>query len=520
MTRLVALSLLLLVAGPATAVRAASPSAAVLERIDRLVEERMDANGVPGAAVAIVADGRLVHARGFGTADGEDRRVTPDTPFLLGSTTKSFTALAVMQLVDAGKVQLDASVRRYVPEFQLAEGAADQITVRHVLQHVSGLPPNTEGGPILKAAGDGTPEQAIAEIRGQAPAADPGAEMDYVNANYVLAGLIVERASGEPFGSYVEREIFEPIGMSQSFADPEPALRAGLAAGHRYVFGFTDRTGPTFRPAMLATGYLMSSARDLARYLATLLNDGVTADGTRVVSSASLRTLLTPGRPETELGPWADGASSRYAMGWFVGGPWKEPAILHPGDTADTSSLLVMMPQRGLGVVTLVNASNELAVPGNPTAIGRLERNVVDVLVGERPDTGTSVHRFYLVFDIVVLALLAAATVALTRSVRDVRTRRPPTHRSRSIVGMLGRVLLVGVALGYPLLTGLGWTATWAWHPDLALVLLVLGVLLAATTTVRLGWLLRTRPSVAPPPVTGDGSEAPPPTARSLESTA
>ena len=153
-----------------------------------------------------------------------------------------------MQLVDAGKVRLDAPVRRYVPELRLAGNAADRITVRHVLRHTSGLPANASGGPVLKSARDGTSEQAVAELRGEAPVASPGVEMEYVNANYVLAGLVVERASNEPYGSYVERHIFAPLGMTHSFAAPEPTRRAGLAAGHRYAFGFTDATGPTFHP--------------------------------------------------------------------------------------------------------------------------------------------------------------------------------------------------------------------------------------------------------------------------------
>ncbi len=489
---------LVLVAGPAAA---AAPSGGTLARMDRTIEDRMDANGAPGAAVAVVADGRIVHARGFGDAGDGGRRVTPSTPFLLGSSTKSFTALAVLQLAEAGKVSLDAPVRRYVPEFRLAGDAADRITVRHVLQHTSGLPPNTAGGPILKASAAGTPEQAIAELRGKEPAAAPGAEMEYVNANYVLAGLVVERASGSPYARYIERHVFEPLGMTRSFAAPGPARRAGLAAGHRYVFGVADTTAPTFRAGMLATGYLMSSARDMGRYLAMLLNGGVGADGRRIVSSRSVRVLTRPGRLEAELGPWADGAKSRYAMGWFVGGPWREPAVFHPGDTADSSSLMVLLPRRDTAVVTLVNASNELAVPGNPAAITRMERNAVDVLLGERVRAGTSVRRFYLVFDLVAALLLAAALVGLARAVRDARRRRPTRHRRRKAAGIAGRVALAGFVLAYPALSGLGWTATRHWHPDLALVLAVLAVTILATAAVRIAWLRRTRPAPSAPVV-------------------
>ena len=482
-------------AGAPSAV-AAVPTAATLDRMDKTIKERMGPNGAPGFAVAVVADGRIAHARGFGSANDGDRRVTPDTPFLLASASKSFTALAVMQLVDAGKVKLDAPVRAYVPEFRLAGSAADDITVRQVLRHTSGLPGNAAGGPILKSAAHGTALEAIAELRGKPPASRPGTEMEYVNANYVLAGLVVERASREPYGRYVERHIFAPLRMSNSFSAPGPARRAGLAVGHRYVFGFADRTGPTHRSGMLAAGYLMASARDMGRYLAMYLNEGVGPGGRRVVSEQGLRTLLAPGKPDTELGGWADGAKSHYAMGWFVGGPWKEPAVLHPGDAADSSSLMVLLPRRGMAVVTLVNTSNELAVPGNPFAISRMQRNAVDVLLGAPVDTGTSVHRFYFFVDLVLALLAIAAAVGLVRALRSVKRARPPRHRRRAIAAVPLRILLAALVLGYPILIG-GWTATRYWFPDLALALAAIGATILATAALRLAWLLRTRPGDA-----------------------
>jgi CubicO group peptidase (beta-lactamase class C family) len=478
---------------------AAAPAAGTLDRMDATIKERMGANGAPGFAVAVVAGGRTVHTRGFGTADDGGRRVTPDTPFLLASSSKSFTALAVMQLVDEGKVRLDSPVRRYVPEFRLAGKAADRITVRNVLQHTTGLPP-TAGGPIIKSAANGTPEQAIAELRGTTPASAPGTTMEYVNANYALAGLVVERVSKESYGRYIERHILAPLGMTNSFTAPGPAHRAGLAAGHRYFFGFADTTGPALRPGMLAAGYLMSSARDMGRYLAMYLNDGVGPSGRRLISSRGLRTLMAPGRHDTELGGWADGARSRYAMGWFVGGPWKEPAVLHPGDAADSSSLMVLLPKRDMAVVTLTNASNELAVPGNPFAISRMQRNAVDVLLGAPVNTGTSVHRFYVYVDLVLIMLLAAAAVGLVRALRGVRQARPPRHRRRSMAGVPLRLVVAALALGYPVLIGVGWTAMRVWYPDLALALAALGAMLLATAALRLAWLLRARPGAVAPP--------------------
>jgi CubicO group peptidase (beta-lactamase class C family) len=153
----------------------------------------------------VVSGNDVVHARGFG--DAGDGRATAQTPFLLGSTSKSFTALAAMQLVDAGRLDLDAPARLYVPEFQLAnQRAADRITVRQTLQQTTGMPA-TAGGPIVRSAADGTALEALHELQGTTLVTPPGEAFAYSNGNYILAGLIVERASGEPYAQYVQRHI-------------------------------------------------------------------------------------------------------------------------------------------------------------------------------------------------------------------------------------------------------------------------------------------------------------------------
>jgi CubicO group peptidase (beta-lactamase class C family) len=226
--RIAVLAVVALVATVAPAA-AAPPDPATLARMDRVIRDGMERSGMPGFAVAVVSGTRVVHARGFGDA-GHGRRMTPQTPFLLGSTAKSFTALAAMQLVDAGRLRLDAPVRRYIPEFRLADQqAADRITVRQVLQQTSGLP-TTAGGPITRSAVDGTALHALQELRDTRPATAPGVAFHYSNANFLVAGLLVERASGEPYADYVRRHIFAPLGMRHSYVALDARSR-GRARG-------------------------------------------------------------------------------------------------------------------------------------------------------------------------------------------------------------------------------------------------------------------------------------------------
>ena len=494
---LAALALIVSGAGAAAATLSSAgdmPQAAVsIEEVERVFETQLDESGVSGGAVAVVSDGR-VDARGVGSADG-DHEATADTPFVIGSATKSFTALAVMQLVDAGQVDLEAPVREYVPELALADDRVDDITVRDLLQQTSGLD-DLAGGPLLASAADGTPLAAIAELEDAELASTPGATWRYANANYVLAGLVVERASGMSYGDYVEREIFTPLGMTHSSASTDPVGSDVLADGHRFWFGVPVATEPTRREATLAAGYLISTATDLGRYLSMYLAGGVGPDGTRIVSAEGVETLLTGG-PERVLGSWADGQDATYAMGWFVGGPWGDDSLFHPGNTPDTTTMLTLFPDRGVAVAVVVNAGNELPVPGNPFIADRITRNVVHSALGQPVADLPSLWRFYLLFDLVALLLLGAAGWGLVRAVRKARGLAPPRHRVRGWAGVVVRALLVGLLVVVPTLS-YGWGGLWTWAPDLAVVIAALALLLAAAAALRVIALLRARRTKRP----------------------
>lgn len=476
-----------LVVGLPTSASAVEPEP--IDRAKQALSKQMDAVRVPGAAFVVVDAAGETAVEGLGTT-GDGRQVTATTPFVIGSTSKSFTALAVMQLVDDGLVDLDAPVRRYVPEFRLARGSAtDSITVRHVLQQTSGLP-EIAGGPVVKSAKDGSALDAVRELRDTRLAGPPGRTWHYSNANYVLAGLVVERASKMPYATYVERRIFAPLGMDRSSTSIRDARRDGVARGHRLWFGAMVSTGPAFRPGLLAAGYLVSTAQDMGRYLRMYLRGGLADDGRRVVSTRGLKTMTAPG-PKAHLGPWAGEVSVHYAMGWFVGGPWQEPALLHPGNSPDSSAMITLLPNKGMAVATVMNLSHELPVPGNPAAPDRISRNVVDAILGEPVDTGPSTTGFYVVFDLIALLLVGAALWGLWRAVKTLRRGGPPRRRLLATLGVVVRVMAIALLLLIPVAAGYGWAGARAWAPDLTLVLATLVAVLIPVTALRLMTLLR-----------------------------
>jgi CubicO group peptidase (beta-lactamase class C family) len=199
--------------------------------IDRYAEALLRADRVPGASIAIVHRDRLVHLRNFGV-DQQERAITGSTSFVLGSMSKSITAVAVMQLVERGKVVLDAPVRTYLPGFRVASAdSGATITVRQLLLHTSGLPHAVARGSRRTLA------DHVEALRTVAPLREPGSAHAYASPNYLVLGRIVEVVSGQPFGQYVEQNILVPwvCAAASPFAQ---AISSGFASGRIYAFGF------------------------------------------------------------------------------------------------------------------------------------------------------------------------------------------------------------------------------------------------------------------------------------------
>ena len=220
----------------ALGVGAALQGSARAESIEDFIDSEMPASGVPGLAYAVVADGEItsVGARGV-VKIGGDREVTPDTAFLAGSISKSFTALAVMQLVEAGEVDLDTGVSQYLDGFSGQPAGA--ITIRQLLSHTSGFS-TLQGNASHTDITSGKDELArwvdrLAEV---SPAYEPNERWEYSNINYQILGRLIEVVSGQEYQAYIAANILEPVGMEHSFvADGE--IHQSMATGHRPWFG-------------------------------------------------------------------------------------------------------------------------------------------------------------------------------------------------------------------------------------------------------------------------------------------
>jgi CubicO group peptidase (beta-lactamase class C family) len=421
--------------------------------IEAYISAEMHAERIPGLAVAIVRGTDIVYARGFGT-DGSGQQVTPQTSFLIGSMSKSVTALALMQLVDRQLVDLDTPVQHYLPEFRVADRvASSHITVRHLLNHTSGVPTRAPRA----TSSDATLRSHVAALERTELVHVPGTTHEYSSPNYQVLGALIEQVSGVEFAQFARSNIFEPLEMRHTFTDQQAALRAGMSQGHRYWFGLPRAVTLPHEADRLPTAAIISSAEDLAHFMTAQLNGGRYREKS-VLSPKAMGVMHAPGVESEGFG---------YAMGWRVGRDAAGARVIHHGGIVPHfRGKMVLLPEPGWGVVVLTNASTMLPVP---PASHRIADNIGAYLAGAGLPGTTS-------RTMITFALVAGAVVLLTlHQLRQVviawRQRHLPTRLARKqALARAGRRLLMPVALlaGLPLLLRMPWRELVRAMPDIA----------------------------------------------------
>lgn len=346
---------------------------------DQAVTDLMRKYDIPGGAIAIVREGRLLYARGFGYADVERRTpVQPDALFRIASVSKPITGVAIMKLVEEGKLTLDDRVAPFVAHLTPAPGATvdprwEQITIRHLLNHTGGWDRNRPNGgfdpmfrPAIAAAALGAPAPASAEtviryMKGIPLDFTPGEKHAYSNFGYAILGRVIERVSGMPYEAYVRAHVLEPAGATRT-RQGRTRLGEALADEVKYYLpGGNTPTAPSVFPgegtvptayggfyleAMDAHGGWVSSTVDLLRFLTAV--DG-RADRPDILGAALVAEMTSNGATAC-----ANGAC-HYAGGWYVRPTQGDATWWHTGALVGNTSVLVRSSQR-ISWVALFNA--------------------------------------------------------------------------------------------------------------------------------------------------------------------
>jgi CubicO group peptidase (beta-lactamase class C family) len=326
----------------------------VTAEIDALMRDYDTSAGgaVPGAAVLVIHDGVAVVRRAYGFANVEELvAATPATNYRLASVTKQFTAAAILLLVEDGRLKLDDRLRQWLPSLP---DATDPITIRHLLTHTSGL---VDYEDVIPAGTTGQVHDAdvlrLLESQNTTKFA-PGTRYDYSNSGYSLLALIVEKASGTTFATFLRDRIFRPLGMNATVA-----FEDGISTVGNRAFGYTEtdgkwtRTDQSQTSAVLGDGGIYSSIDDLAKWDAALYD-------ARLLRRESLAMAFTPATP-------TDDPNVRYGFGWRISGD----VLWHSGETRGFRNVIVRQPSRHLTVVVLTNR-NAPAPYATAMAIARL----------------------------------------------------------------------------------------------------------------------------------------------------
>ncbi len=319
----------------------AADYAAVLPRLETAIREQMDRHAIRGLAVALIDDQRTVHAAGYGSAKR-------DSIFRCGSISKLFNAVAVVQLVEQGKLDLDAPICRYDPRLAIVvpfEGAGP-ITLRQLLCHRSGMIRESPVGGYLDGS-QPTLAETVTSVRSCVLVNPPNTKTRYSNVGPTLAGQAVATAAGIPYEQYQNQRVLGPQGMTSSSFLLKDVPRERLAAGFMRIAdgrgGFTHSEAPLFDLGTMPAGNLFTTADDLARFVSMLAADG-RAGGKTILSPASLAAMCTPQLVKDDSG---------FGLGFRVGKFRAHKSVAHMGAVYGHTSSLAFLPGPKIGVVVL-----------------------------------------------------------------------------------------------------------------------------------------------------------------------
>ncbi|CAN5911994.1 serine hydrolase [soil metagenome] len=347
------LTLLALLSVPASGQEAIPPVeayACVAEALTRLIEHEVEQKGLPALSIALVDDQEIVWAQGFGMAD-PDKEVpaTAETVYRVGSVSKLFTAIAALQLVELGKLDLDAPVNRYLADFRPEdpfENAAP-ITLRQLMSHRSGLVRESPIGHYFDPTAP-TLAATVKSLNSTKLVNPPEARTKYSNAGVALVGYVVEQVQGKPFANVVEQEILKPLGMTRSGFERTMSREAQMARAEMWTYEGRTFEAPNFPIGTAPAGNLDSTVIDLGRFLIALFNGGKGAGG-EILKAETIEQMFEPQFEEN--GPFGLG---------FALSNWKGlQRVGHGGAVYGFSTELSALPVEKLGVVVV--ASKDVA---------------------------------------------------------------------------------------------------------------------------------------------------------------
>lgn len=403
---------------------------AISTQIARDVEE----NHIPGMAVCVVDKDGVIFEETYGNCTSIEQ------PFIIGSMSKSFTAISIMQLQEQGRIDLDDSISQYIDasEWFINSTDSNEITIRELLNQTSGIDTYQTFGKLERTDSYGTHV--------------------YANANYGLLGLIIETVSGMSYEDYVTENIFNPLGMDNSAASLEKAKEKGLIEGYRNYFGIPVAGEADYPEAIhngswtnVPAGYISSSCSDMGKYLQMYLNDGED-----IVNGESIKSVLYDNVP-------VNNGSYYYGMGWMYSEEmYSQPILWHAGLVENYTSNMFILPEEGIAVVVLVNM-NDYLVTNN--VIG----NIVNPLIGEARN---NLPNLYLILHgLIDIICVLLCTFSVYGILRTFRCKNKERILKATVLDLMVYILVPIILLCIPFMVNTPVSVLWLFVKDLCIVI-------------------------------------------------
>jgi CubicO group peptidase (beta-lactamase class C family) len=430
------------------------------EKIQKFIENNMDKGKIPGLSVVIVKDNETVYQKGFGYTDLEHKiPVTSKSIFELGSNSKAFTALGILNLQKDGRIKLEDRVTKYIPWLKVNyEGKDASITIEQLLHHTSGIPYNTIDK-IPSSNEDNTLEKTVRTLVGINLASRPGEKYQYATINYDVLGLIIQKVAGRSYEKYIEDSVLKPMNLNNTYLDRGQATDNSMTKGYKLAFLKPSLYDAPIYRGNKPAGYILSNAEDMGKWLKIQL-------GTSSDSNFSKNLIKISQQPSRKTPPLADG--SFYADGWFVYQSGSEE-ISHRGNNPNYSSFIVFRPEEKIGVAILANINSEY-VAKIGQGINKLLQGKVDTTnVTDLNKTTDNVS--VLVSVIAGLIIIITLYFTIKALIQIFKKERKLVISKKSILAFtISLTFIAGLSyalylIPYILFNGVSWRFVFVWLP-------------------------------------------------------
>ena len=346
---------------PGADVAPQSGYAPVAEALTKFIQNEMQDKKLPAFSIALVDDQQIVWAQGFGYAN-PDKKIpaTAETVYRIGSVSKLFTDIGVMQLVERGKLDLDAPIQKYLPDFHPRNPFHTEITLRQLMSHRAGLLREPPVGNYFDPS-ELSLAAMVSSLNETTLVYPPETHTKYSNAGVAVVGYVLEKQSGQPFASYLQHAVLEPMGLGDSAFQPELRLMRNLAKAYMWSYDGRVFQAPTFELGMAPAGCMYSTVLDLGKFLSVLFNAGRGANG-QVLKSETLEKMWTPQFAKP-------GQSSPYGLGFRLAELDGHREVEHGGAIYGFATQLAGLPDEKLGVVAVTTMDSANAVANHVAEI-------------------------------------------------------------------------------------------------------------------------------------------------------